>query len=170
MTTKIVVATRSGLAQGPDGSKYRLARGRTLADARHPLAAAHPELFADYTIDLPYEGDEPSSAAGGDVSSVDQTIATRQLEEAEGTAEKYREQLAAIAEELHARGLVPADLDTGAEGWLARLIVDILNRSRVEDPSPATSDATAPEPPKVEPGPLPRPRKRATRPKAPGGQ
>jgi hypothetical protein len=55
MTTEIVVATRSGLVSGPDGTKFRLVRGKTLADARHPIAEQFPELFAAHTIDLPIE-------------------------------------------------------------------------------------------------------------------
>jgi hypothetical protein len=160
MTTDIVVATRSGLAEGPDGAKYRLARGRTLADARHPLAAAHPELFSPYTIDLPYEGDEASL---GDRVAVEPDAALAlELTEARATAESYREQLAAIAEHLHARGFVPPELDTEREGWLAELIADILAHAEIREPSDAAAnDASAP---KVEPGPLPRPRKRAPRP------
>jgi hypothetical protein len=162
MTTEIVVATRSGLAEGPDGAKYRLARGRTLADARHPLAAAHPELFAPYTIDLPYEGDEASSAAGADgYKGPDAQVledARASLEEAQGTAELYRAQLAAIADGLHERGLVPADLDTEREGWLAELVFAVIDRQQ------AGAEPQV-EAPTVEPGPLPRPRKRAARPR-----
>jgi hypothetical protein len=165
VTTRIVVATRSGLAVGPDGSKYRLARGRTLADARHPLAAAYPEMFAEYAIELPYEGDEPSSPAAGD-GNLAQGEATAglvaDLADARAAADSYRAQLAAIAEDLYGRGLVPADVDTEREGWLAELIANILDRSRVEDP---VAKGDAPEAPTVEPGPLPRPRKRAARPR-----
>jgi len=163
MTTEIVVATRNGLAEGPDGAKYRLARGRTLGDARHPLVQAHPELFSPYAIDLPYEGndhDGPSAGGRDDRGSWPEKVA-----EVEAIAEGYRVQLAAIVEGLHTRGLVPADLDTTTEGWLAKLVSDILDRSRVEDPSSvdqSAADATAPEPPAAD-----RPRKRAPRRAAP---
>jgi hypothetical protein len=159
MTTRIVVANRSGLAASPDGSKYRLAAGRTLADERHPLVTAYPDLFSPYEIHLPYEGDEPdgpSAAERGDVPSWPERVA-----EVEATAEGYREQLAAIAEDLHTRGLVPADIDTSSEGWLAALIADILDRSRVEDAAPAPEGKL----PEAAPDALPKPRKRAPRPK-----
>jgi len=161
MTTRIVVATRSGLAQGPDGSKYRLARGRTLADARHPLAAAYPEMFAPYAIDLPYDGDEASAPAADDASSGpegDGSTWADKVAEVEAIADGYRAQLAAIADGLYERGLVPADLDTDREGWLADLVFTVIDGQQT-DPEPAT------EAPVVEPESLPRPRKRAARPR-----
>ena len=149
--TNIVVATRNGLAEGPDGTKYRLARGRTLADARHPLAQAHPDLFAPYTIELSV--DEPggdAAAERGDVPSWPDKVA-----EVEQVAEGYRAQLAAIAEGLHARGLVPAELDTTAEGWLAALVFAVIDGPAAEQTDPPAAAAPA------EPDELPKPRKRA---------
>jgi hypothetical protein len=151
----IVVANRSGLAQGPDGAKYRLAAGRTLGDARHPLVQEHPELFSPYQIEL--------SVDSSDTPEVDDETpvalrASLQLaaEEAQATAEGYRKQLATIAEGLHDRGLVPADVDTTREGWLAELVFATLDASppAADD---ASRDAGAPE--------LPNPpaRKRAPR-------
>jgi len=149
----IVVAARSGLAVGPDGAKYRLAAGRTLADSRHPLAQAHPELFAPYQIELSVDEPEGDPAAErGDVSSWPEKVA-----EAEQIAEGYRTQLAAIAEGLYARGLVPADVDTTAEGWLAELVFAVID-------GPASEQAEPPTP--AEPEELPKPRKRAARPRA----
>ena len=156
----IVVANRNGLAQGPDGAKYRLAAGRTLADARHPLAQAHPELFSPYSIELGYEGDE--AADEGNLAQGEQAAElVAELADARTAAEQYRVQLAAIAEGLHARGLVPADLDTEREGWLADLVFAVLD-------APAAEPEPAPELPKAvtgEPAALPKtPRRRAARP------
>jgi hypothetical protein len=153
--TSIVVATRSGLAEGPDGSKYRLARGRTFGDARHPLVKAHPDLFAPYDIELSV--DEPDADEMDDGTPVALRASLQfAAEEAQATAEGYRAQLAAIAEGLHDRGLVPADVDTTREGWLAELIFATLDASppAADDVS---RDAGAPE--------LPNPpaRKRAPR-------
>lgn len=158
MTTQIVVATRSGLAQAPDGGKFRLVRGRTLADVRHPLAAAHPELFAPYDIELPYEGDEALGESAGDLLDVGSW--PEKVAEVEQVADGYRAQLAAIAEGLHERGLVPADLDTAAEGWLATLVFSIIDASPAEVAEP---EGKLPEPAA---SPLPKPRKRAARPRA----
>lgn len=153
----IVVATRSGLASSADGSKYRLARGRTLADSRHALVQEHPELWAPYHIELSV--DEPDGGTPTEGSAAAQYEAA----EAEATAERYREQLAAIAEGLHARGLVPADVDTDREGWLADLVfavIDEPSRAAADDGNAAPEVAKAAEPEK-----LPAPRKRA-RPRA----
>jgi len=155
--TNIVVATRSGLAEGPDGTKYRLARGRTLADARHPLAAAYPEMFAPYSIELSV--DEPE--ADGDPAAERGDVATwaDKVREVEATADGYRVQLATIAEGLYSRGLVPAELDTDREGWLADLVFAVI-----DGPAPEVEPKGAPAP--AEPAELPKARKRAARPRA----
>lgn len=158
--TEIVVAVRNGLAQAPDGSNHRLVRGRTLADARHPLAQNHPELFGPYSIDLPYDGPdaESGSLAAGEVSGE----LVGELADARSAAESYRTQLAAIAEGLHERGLVPADLDTEREGWLAALVFAVI------DAPPAGTEASAaalPETVVGKPEALPKaPRRRTPRP------
>ena len=140
--TNIVVATRSGLAVGPDGTKYRLARGRTLADARHPLAQAHPDLFSPYTIELTVDDPE---AGGGNLERGEMSAEVLgELVDARSAAEGYRTQLATIAEGLYARGLVPADI------WLGH---------RTGDEPDDAPEAPAPDS-------LPKPRKRAPRPRA----
>lgn len=120
--TEIVVAKRSGVITAPDGTKHRVVRGRTLADARHPVAAAYPDAFMPYAIDLPYEGDGESAAERGDVPSWPDKVA-----EVEATAEGYREQLAAIVEAIATRGLMPADVDMSHEGWLVEVVAGILD-------------------------------------------
>ena len=152
MTTEIVVANRSGMAEAPDGSKHRLVRGRTLADARHPLAAAYPDLFSPYTIDLPYEGDEPSPAAANDGSERE---LEQRLDDATATAADYRQQLAAIVEVLHAHDALPPEDATTEPGWLARAVAKLFDSAPPGD---------APAAPKV-PEPAAMPRKRAARPR-----
>jgi hypothetical protein len=124
-------------------------------------------MFSPYAIDLPYEGDEPSGDVSlGDRVAVEPDAALRlELTQAEATAEGYRAQLAAIADGLHERGLVPADLDTDHEGWLAELVFAVIDRQQTgAEASPAAGNDTSA--PVVEPGALPRPRKRAPRPRA----
>lgn len=152
MTTQIVVANRSGLAVGPDGAKYRLVRGRTHADARHPLAQAHPDLFSPYAIELPYEGDEAPEGS----ETLDDLRGS--LDSVKQVTEGYRAQLAAIADGLHERGLVQADLDMTVEGWLAELVFAIIDRQQ-------TGAAPTPAPELPTP-----PRKRAARRPAPARQ
>lgn len=134
MTTEIVVATRSGLVSGPDGTKYRLVRGKTLADARHPVATQFPELFGEYAIDLPYEGDEVP-AAGADP-------------ELAAEAEGMREQLVRLRDGLVERGVVDADSLPTHVGWLADAVFEALDRE--------LNPVAPPTPPRRGPG---RPRK-----------
>jgi len=109
--TSIVIATRSGVVTAPDGKKHRLVRGRTLADARHPVAEQFPELFAPHVIELPYEGDEP--AVDGDRGSLE--YFTQQ-------ADEYREQLAAVVEVLRAHDALPSEEAMNEPGWLAAAV------------------------------------------------
>jgi len=154
--TDVVIATRSGIVTAPDGTKHRLVRGKTLADARHPLAVAYPELFAPHTVDLAVDDElELGESATGrdDVPTWKDKVA-----EVEQTAEGYREQLAAIVEGLHDRNLVPADTDMTRPGWLAELLFTILDGPAGE-PEPEGKHPEAPV------GDLPKPRKRAARPR-----
>lgn len=149
--TKIVVANRTGLASAPDGSNYRLARGRTLADARHPLVAAYPDMFSEYSIDLPYEESEEAVAGRPDAAGATDA----EMAEARAAAEEYREQLAAIVEVLRAHDALPAEEAMSEPGWLARAIEASLTAA-----APASGDASALEAPEL---PAARPRKRAPR-------
>jgi len=134
MTTEIVVATRSGLVSGPDGTKFRLVRGKTLADARHPIAEQFPELFAAHTIDLPYEGDEVPAAGADPELAVE--------------AEGMREQLVRLRDGLIERGVVDADNLPTHVGWLADAVFEALDRE--------LNPVAPPTPPRRGPG---RPRK-----------
>lgn len=151
--TKILVANRSGMAQAPDGSKYRLAAGRTLADARHPLVQAYPDLFSPYAIELSVAAEDDASPATSEATAA-----------AQAEAEGYRMQLAAIVDGLQARGLVDESTDMSYEGWLSATLFGIIDRQQTgADPSPVgqpAADATASEPEA-----LPKPRKRAARPR-----
>jgi hypothetical protein len=121
--TDVVIATRSGVVSAPDGSKHRLVRGKTLADARHPLAAAFPELFAPYTIDLPFDDEQHDgpSAEGRDVPRAPDDE-RGSLEYFAGLADDYREQLAAVVEVLRAHDALPAEAEMNEPGWLARAV------------------------------------------------
>lgn len=113
----IVVARRDGLMVAPDGTKYRLARGRTLADARHPAVIAYPDSFTPMHVELAYDGpEEPTD------------------DDARQEVDGYRAQLAAIAAGLIQRDLIPDGYDTGREGWLAGLIFELLDAPAGELP------------------------------------
>jgi hypothetical protein len=140
--TEIVVSKRNGIITAPDGSKYRVVRGRTFADARHPVAKAYPDSFMPYKIDLPYEGDDehdgPSAAERGDGETWPGKVA-----EAESVAEGYRLQLATIVDGLQTRGLMPVDVDTEREGWLVEVLFGILDAG-VDPVAPPAAPRRAP--------------------------
>lgn len=123
--TDVVIATRSGIVTAPDGTKHRLVRGKTLADARHPAAVAFPEMFAQHTIDLPYAG--PDDAEAADPGHLEDSVA-EELAEIEAERDGYRQQLATIVDAVTVRGLMPADVDMSVEGWLVGVLSELLDR------------------------------------------
>lgn len=148
--TSIVIATRSGLAKDPDGGQFRLVKGRTLADARHPLVRAYPELFAEHTIDLPV--DDHEVAVDPDRGSLEYFTAQ---------ADEYREQLAAVVEVLREHGALPAEDAMTEPGWLAAAVGAALDRPASDGTPPSNA-----EEPVREPAALPKARRRAPRPSA----
>jgi hypothetical protein len=148
--TDVVIATRNGIVTAPDGTKHRLVRGKTLADARHPIAEAFPEMFAAHTIDLPYAGTDEQQhdgePAGGRDAPRTPDGERGSLEYFAGLADEYREQLAAVVETLRAHDALPSEAEMNEPGWLARAVA-------------ATFDPVAPPAaPRRGPG---RPRKQA---------
>lgn len=134
--TQIVVASRDGILRAPDGTQYRMVRGRTLADARHPAVQASPNDFMPVEVELTH--DEPETEQAED------------LVEVRAEADGYRAQLAAIHEGLSVRGVIPADLDISSEGWLANLIFTLVDR---QPAAPAVTED--------EPAPAPRPARKS---------
>jgi hypothetical protein len=118
--TEILVATRDGVLTAPGGEKFRLHRGRTLADARHPAAVAYPDNFMPMQVELSVEDDAPTPEDLG-----------TELSMCEAERDGFRSQLAAIADGVASRGLLPDDLDTSVEGWLATLVLGLLDTAVV---------------------------------------
>jgi hypothetical protein len=48
----IVIARRNGVLHGPDGERYPVRSGRTLADADHPVVALYPKVWVPVNITL----------------------------------------------------------------------------------------------------------------------
>jgi len=138
--TEIVVAHRDGILTAPSGEKFRLVRGKTLADARHPGVRMRPESWGPVVIELSVDDPEPSDSSDTD-ARVSELLAS--VEQAEAERDGYRVQLAAVADVLGQRGLMP--LDAGSvEGWLARAVAEAIDRSAAALP-------TAPAPTEVAP-------------------
>lgn len=140
--TSIVVAKRDGIATAPDGTKYRTARGKTLADARHPLVEAYPGDWTPMRVDLPV--DEPEGIEHPPCAAQDEVDELRNdLAEAEELAEHRGAELLRLAEGLAGFGYtLPDEADRGP-GWLVDLVLDALP---VLAPAPAELPVDAPAP------------------------
>lgn len=143
--TNLMVARRDGtLLNKETGERYRLVRGKTLADADHPAVVANPDAFMPMTVDLRSDSEE---AADADTRVLDDVRAS--LEQAQGDAERYREQLAVIADGLAARGLVDELTDTSYEGWLSAVVFGAIDQGTAAQP-PAREVPAGDEPERVE--------------------
>lgn len=157
--TEIVVSKRDGIATEPNGTKHRVARGKTLADARHPLVVAYPGDWLPMEVALSMPDGVPAGAPShAELLRRDNDDIARlgdELAEAEGAAEGYRKQLSAVVDVLAKHDLVPAD--AGArDGWLAEAVEAALAKQReglapgelpVDEPLPAT--VAPPKPPRA---------------------
>lgn len=143
--TQIMVSKRDGVARAPDGTQYRVHRGKTLADARHPLVEAYPQDWQPMEVHLPVEGDDSTSVGEAEIEQLRNDLA-----EVEETAESYRKQLEAVAEELARRKLLPENTTT--EGWLAEAVRVALDASygqgRDDEAGGAPTEQSAPKPPR----------------------
>lgn len=148
--TSIVIATRDGILTAPSGEKFRMVRGKTLADARHPAVAAYPDNWMPVEVDISV--DDPEQA---DPGQLEDDFAT-ELAEATAEAEEYRAQLVAITDVLMSRGMVPAGTDTDKPGWLAEAVTVALD-TLIHAPHDSGSEPDDVPPP-------PAPRKRTARP------
>lgn len=128
--TNIVVAYRDGILTAPNGEKFRMVRGKTLADARHPAVQMRPESWGPMVVELSV--DEPDADGEPDtrVAELLQALGAAQSE-----ADDYRRQLAAVVVVLTSRGLAPEHAETAVEGWLARAVTAAIDE-RAASPEP----------------------------------
>jgi hypothetical protein len=162
--TQIVVSKRDGILTAPDGTKTRVARGKTLADARHPAVEAHPRDWVPVeltlTVDEPPAGDfdtplgirhEQVVQLENDVAELEETLAQRDAE------------LTRLADGLALAGIELPTEDDREPGWLVNLALGWIDIDRARmaaglhsiDVDPATArPAIAP----------PKPRKRTVPP------
>jgi hypothetical protein len=158
MTNQIVVSRRDGILTAPDGTKHRVARGKTLADADHPAVIANPGDWVPMVVTLSVADRRPgvpqdSTAAAeidelnGQVTELEETLAGRDAE------------LTRLVEGLAAAGIgLPAE-DDREPGWLVDLVLAALGPADLRDePAPADIvEVLAPIAP-------PKPRKRTALP------
>jgi hypothetical protein len=166
--TSIVVSRRDGILTAPDGTKHRVARGKTLADADHPAVLANPRDWTPMVVELS-SGTERSAATlpeGADelaeqVAELDETLAQRDAE------------LSRLADGYASLGhSLPAEEDR-EPGWLVDLVLHELREGATAaraqaGPAAARSEALTkldkPEPAAAPPIAPPKPRKRTSPP------
>lgn len=138
--TEIMVSRRDGIVRAPDGTQHRVHRGKTLADAAHPVVQAYPDDWQPMHVELAVEG----------ARSHDQQVQDdNDIAELEDAAEGYRTELVRLTDGLMARGVkVPDEADRGP-GWLVDLTLAQLD---------AIAPAPAPRTPRAaKTRPIPRP-------------
>jgi hypothetical protein len=120
--TEIVVSKRDGIVTAPDGTKTRVHRGRTLADASHPVVVANPRDWSPMHVDLSVQGSDPVNTAGSEADDL-----RNELAEVEELAESRGNELRRLADALVERGYaVPKDQQPG---WVVDLALTALDAS-----------------------------------------
>lgn len=121
--TEIVVSRRDGIATGPDGVKYRVHRGKTLADATHPVVVANPGDWTPMRVELTAEAAAgPVNTAGTEVDDL-----RNELAEIEEAAERYGAELKRLAIALQTRGATLPAEDDQTPGWVVDLALAMLD-------------------------------------------
>ncbi len=166
--TGIVVSRRDGILRAPDGTKHRVARGKTLADADHPAVLANPQDWIPMTVALTV-ADRPEAPSGAEVPATHEQVAQfeNDVAELEETLAQRDAEFVRLVDGLSAAGVtLPAEDDRRA-GWVVDLVLDTLGRlgsdslpSFIEDPEPPQPAGPAPIAP-------PKPRKRTGPPPMP---
>ena len=139
--TQIMVAQRSGILRAPDGKQYRLVRGQTLADGRHPAVTGSPASWRPMHVELAVDDSADCPPDGFDQSD--------QIAELEETVEQYRSALQAVADLLDERGLL-AGVDREQEGWLIERLGELLPPGDPVDVAPVPAAPTPPHAPAVQ--------------------
>jgi hypothetical protein len=160
--TAIVVSRRDGVLRAPDGTKYRVARGKTLAEADHPAVLANPGDWVPMVITLTVAG-RPDLPAGDELTpsgALQPEVVERlsrmedELAELEETLAQRDAELTRLADGYASLGhTLPVEEDR-EPGWLVDLVLHDLTVSH-----PTALAAIAP----------PKPRKRAAPPAIPPG-
>ena len=144
--TEIVVATRDGVLKAPDGTLFRLYRGKTLADARHPAVVNSPESWTPMHVELPVEGAPEGGGAAPAAPERDAELdeLRNDLAEAEELAEHRGMELQRLADGLRERGHEPAGEQR--PGWVVDLALEVLTSPPpMAAPKPARTRPAAPQ-------------------------
>lgn len=161
--TELFVSKRDGVARAPDGTQYRVHRGKTLADGRHPVVVAYPGdwMPVEVHLSMPSETPEapPARAADAEVFATLEEL-RNELAEVEDLAESRGAELQRLADGLAAAGIeLPAEGDREA-GWLVNKVLDVVATWLRDNGHPADVPVepviAAPRAPKARPPRVPR--------------
>lgn len=149
--TKIVVSRRDGVAREPSGTLHRIHRGKTLADADHPLVLANPNDWSPMVVELslPTTGRATLADDGTPASPEQITQFENDVAELEETLGQRDAEMRRLADGLAEHGIeLPAE-DDREPGWLVDLALASLDGKTAEPVgAPAfVEPETAPVPP-----------------------
>jgi len=170
MTQKIVVSRRDGILRAPDGTQYRIARGKTLADAEHPAVVANPGDWVPMVITLAVDRPAGEGVPQGSAAAAEIDELNGQVTELEETLGQRDEELGRLALGLGELGIEVPDEADRTPGWLVDLVLATLaerdtvaayGKGRDDEAAGADLPAVAASPPSVAPR---TPRKRAVPP------
>lgn len=135
--TNLFVSKRDGVVTAPDGTKHRVFRGKTLAEAGHPIVEAYPGDWHPMEVHLSAPGGTHAEQlqGGNDLDEL-----RNELAEVEELAERRGAELQRLAEILAARGYVPTEDEAAVQGW----VVDLAVRALDADATPAVRPPRAP--------------------------
>lgn len=123
MTQEIVVSRRDGILRAPDGTKHRVARGRTLAHADHPAVLANPGDWVPMIITLTV-GDRPDGVPQDSPAAAEIDQLNAQVTELEETLAGRDAELTRLAEGVAELGVALPAEDDREPGWLVDLVLD----------------------------------------------
>jgi len=142
MTSKLMIARRDGTVRNTEtGERYRLLKGRTVADAEHPAVKLYPEAFMPLTVELRVEDEQRAVSdpeSDGDLAE--------ELAEVESERDYAQGVLRGLAEALAERGLVDRDNPPNHEGWLAETLLAAIDRAAAPTVSEVPAGTAAPKP------------------------
>ena len=128
--TKIVVARRDGTLRSPGGERFRLHRGKTLADARHPAVVAFPEDWRPVEIDLPINDAADVEVPAAEVTEDELAELRTELAETTETVEHLGAQFRRLIEGLAERGIELPEDEAREQGWLVGLALAAIDRAQ----------------------------------------
>ncbi len=127
--TQIVVSRRDGILRAPDGTRWRIARGKTLADARHPAVLANPGDWVPMEVTLTVEGADPAVGDSDRDTTLDELRSAledgrNEQAELEETLAQRDAEFSRLVAGLAELGVWIPEEDDRRPGWLVDLALE----------------------------------------------